>query len=103
MPETFTRVKRIPYVPETVVVSSVWVVGLVGLADTVIAELGRDWYVIEEEAVALLKLSLFVLATDEVVDIPYVSSPLPPSKIQNVDSTKIVSINMVVNISPLMF
>ena len=63
----------------------VWVVGLVRLADTVVAELDRDWYVIEEEAVALIepKLSLFVLA-DEVVDIRVfcVSSPLPPSKMQ---------------------
>ena len=88
--------------PETVVASSVWVVGL---ADTVVVKLDRDRYV-REEAVALiglLKLSLFVLAMDEVVGIPYVSSPLPSSKTQNVDSTKIVSINMVVNISPLMF
>ena len=57
-------VKRIPHVPKTVLVPSVWIVGLVGLADTVV---DRDWwYVITEEAVAL-KLSLFVLAMDEVV------------------------------------
>ena len=87
MPETFTRIKHIPNVPEIVVVSSVWVVELVGLADTVVVELGRDRYVIEEEAVALIvsKLSLFMLAIDEVVDIRVlcVSSTLPPSKMQS--------------------
>ena len=85
MPETFTRVKHIPHVPETVLVTSVWVVGL---ADTIVVRLDRDGYV-REEAVALivlLMLSLFVLATDEVVGILYVSSPLPPSKIQSIDS-----------------
>ena len=85
MPETFTRVKHIPHVPETVVVSLVWVVGL---ADTVVVGLDRDGY-IREEAVALIglfMLPLFVLATDEVVGILYVSSPLPPSKIQSIDS-----------------
>ena len=59
-------VKHIPHVPENVLVPSVWTVGLVGLADTVV---DRDrWYVITEEAV-VLKLSLFVLAMDEVVGI----------------------------------
>ena len=87
MPETFTCVKHIPHVPETVLVSSARVVGLVELADTVVVELGRDWYVIEEAAVGS-KLSLFVLAKDEVVDItvPCVSSPLPPSKMQSFTS-----------------
>ena len=42
MPETFTRVKHITHVPETVLVSSVRVVGLVGLEDTVVAELDRE-------------------------------------------------------------
>ena len=70
MAETFTRVKHIAHVPETVVVSPVWVVGLV---DTVVVELDRDRYVKEEE------LSLFMLAMDEVVGIrePCVPSPLP--------------------------
>ena len=44
--------------------------------------------------IAVSLLSLFMLAMDEVVG---------TTKIPNVDSTKIVSINMVVNISPLMF
>ena len=52
MPETFTRVKHILHVPETVVVSSVWVVGL---ADTVVVRLSRYRYV-REEAVALIGL-----------------------------------------------
>ena len=85
MPETFTHVKHIPHVPETVVVSSVWVVGL---ADTIVVGLDRDGYIREEAValIALLMLSLFVLATDEVVGILYVSSPLPPSKIQSIGS-----------------
>ena len=77
MPETFTRVKHIPHIPGTVVVSSVWVVGL---ADTIVVGLDRDGYIKEEE------LSLFVLAMDEVVGIrvPCEPSPLPPSKTKKI-------------------
>ena len=91
MPETFTRVKHIPHIPETVVVSSVWVVGL---ADTVVVELDRDWYVKEEE------LSLLMLAMDEVVGIrvPCEPSPLPPSP-SKMQKCLMYIINMVVNIS----
>ena len=46
-----------------------------GLADTIVVELDRDRYVIEEE------LSLFMLAMDEVVGrVPCV--PSPPSKMK---------------------
>ena len=75
-----------------------------GLADKVIVKLGGNRYVKEEEAVAPLSkmtfMSLLMLAVDEIVGIR--SSTLPVSKIQ-IYSTMKVSVNMVLNISPLLY
>ena len=74
-------------VTETVVVSSLWLVGpvgLVGLADTVVVKLGREWYVKEEEAVAPLSKMLFVLllmlVVDDIAGNRLLCSPLPGTK-----------------------
>ena len=59
---------------------AVWVVGL---ADTVVVKLDREWYV-EEEAVAplskILLVLLLVLVVDEIAGTRVLYSPLPGTK-----------------------